>query len=98
MLDDAVTSVGAAAALVGGPAAERLAFRELGLALGLRAVPLIEGNVEERKLRYFLPLADELERFWLEPRSQLAPSWREHREINAVTLAACLAPEGVLGG
>lgn len=97
VLDDAVTSVEAAAALVGGPAGERLAFRELGLALGLRAVPLIEGNVAERELKYFLPVADELERFWLDPGNHEAATWREHRDINAVTLAACLAPEGVLG-
>jgi hypothetical protein len=74
------------------PAVQRLAFRELGLALGLHAVPLLDS----KSLMRYLPLADQLEQFWLSPRHQAAASWVEHRDINAVTLAACLAPEGSL--
>jgi hypothetical protein len=74
------------------PAAQRLAFRELGLALGLHAVPSLGVSA----LRRYMPLADELVQFWVKPTHQAAASWIEHRDINAVTLAACLAPEGSL--
>ncbi len=44
-----------------------------------------------------MPLAFELEGHWLDPANQAAPAWRAHHDINAVTLAAALAPRGVLG-
>ena len=94
VLADAEISVAAAARSIGlgSPAARRLAFRELGLALGLHAVEQLNTN----RLVAFVPLAARLEDFWLEPAHQAAASWTEHRDINAVTLAACLAPEGTL--
>jgi hypothetical protein len=85
LAEEAEASVDAAARTIGGPAARRLAFRELGFALGL--------HTDER----YLPLATELERFWLEPANQSAESWGEHRDINDVSLAAALAPAGALG-
>jgi hypothetical protein len=94
VLADAEASVAAAARspALHLPAVQRLAFRELGLALGLHAAPLLGS----KSLMRYLPLADQLEQFWLSPRHQAATSWIEHRDINAVTLAACLAPEGSL--
>ncbi|HEY3074364.1 MAG TPA: hypothetical protein VGJ74_04225 [Burkholderiales bacterium] len=93
-LADAELSVAAAASAVSArlPAAHRLAFRELGLALGLHAVE----QLNTKRLIAFVPLAEKLEDFWLEPAHQAAASWTEHRDINAVTLAACLAPDGAL--
>lgn len=44
-----------------------------------------------------MPLTAELEDFWLDPVNQSAATWTGHRDINAVTLAACLAPYGALG-
>jgi hypothetical protein len=90
-----------------GPAAQRLAFRELGLAIGLHAVPLLEERASRlaggrelarfvAALRPHVPLAGELERFWLDPASQAAHSWRAHQDINAVMLATSLVPEGFL--
>ncbi len=89
----------------------RLAFRELGLAIGLRAmVPLaglIAANPEKldlyglrypriKNLSEFIPVADTLEDFWLSPKNQEAGTWMDHREINMVMLATSLAPEGFL--
>jgi hypothetical protein len=92
-------------------AAYRLAFRELGLSIELKsAVPLREwskknpeliapGSTLLRKigeLAGYLPFAGEIESFWLEGRNRESESWREHREINMVMLAASLAPDGFL--
>ncbi|MGQ0652184.1 MAG: hypothetical protein ACT4P4_07960 [Betaproteobacteria bacterium] len=85
IVEDVEASVAAAAQTIGGPARQRLAFRELGLALGLHT------------LERYAPLAREIENFWLDPASQAAETWTGHLDINAVTLAASLAPEGVPG-
>lgn len=88
-----------------GHASRRLAFRELGLAIGLAgAKRLLEapavterlpsGHLEE--LRRHLPLREAVESFWLEEENRAAESWTGHREINRVTLATSLAPEGYL--
>ncbi len=93
------------------PAAMRLAFRELGLAVGLHGEPLMRALVETHRqafanavrlqaqldgLRRFMPLAGTLEAFWLAPQNRTAPSWTEHEDINTVTLATALAPEDFL--
>jgi hypothetical protein len=89
------------------PAAYRLAFRELGLAIGLKGVvPLWEWAEKsgerrpvQRKiaaLKGYLPLAGEIEDFWLEGSNRETETWREHREINMVMLATSLAPDGFL--
>jgi hypothetical protein len=98
VLDDAALSAQAAAPELGGSAVHRLAFRELGFALGLHAVEPLGKHVPVRRLEPFVALASELEDFWLDPANQRARTWTGHRDINAVTLAACLAPEGVIGG
>lgn len=98
VLAEAAESV-AAVARTGGfafPAAHRLAFRELGLALGLHAVAPLAEHADVKPLARFVPLAKTLEDFWLDPANQAPPSWGEHSDINAVTLAACLAPKGSL--
>ncbi len=93
------------------PAEYRLAFRELGLSIGLRAVEKVQAMVKENAdlvpmadavrpsitaLMGFEPLMETIEQFWLEPASQAAKSWTEHLEINRVMLATSLAPEGFL--
>lgn len=73
----------------------RLAFRECGLSLGLRAVESAHdsGVLPEScdRLSEYFPLAREIEDFWLESDNQQAESWAGHLDINAVTLAASLA-------
>lgn len=93
------------------PVSHRLAFRELGLAIGLHAVEFLretakdgkqytgkQGNLTRRleSLLPYLSLADTIESFWLEPGHRQAPTWLEHREINMVMLATSLAPNGYL--
>ena len=83
-------------------AERRLAFRELGLAIGLKAsvemdnagaAASVEGASElVTQLRAHSSLASQIEGFWSEPHSRSARSWREHEDINAVMLAASLSP------
>jgi hypothetical protein len=47
-------------------------------------------------LKGYLPLAGEIEDFWLEGSNRETETWREHREINMVMLATSLAPDGFL--
>jgi hypothetical protein len=93
------------------PADHRLAFRELGLSIGLRAVEKLRGLIEENpglfdgkppllsrleSLMHFGSLREAVEMFWLEKANREAGSWIEHRDINMVMLATSLAPDGYL--
>ena len=86
------------------PASSRLAFRELGLAIGLHAAqklkemdekPSISQELLEKILRH-KPLASKIIEFWLNPENQQAKSWQRHRNINMVMLATSLVPDGYL--
>jgi hypothetical protein len=96
---------------LGLPADYRLAFRELGLSVGLRAAEKLQGLIEQNPglfkkghplhkriepLMRYVPLADTIETFWLERANREADSWTAHRDINMVTLATSLAPDGYL--
>jgi hypothetical protein len=76
------------------PAARRLGFRELGLAIGLAAVQR-EPTLSAR-FAPFQPLRDELTAFWLRPDHRQTRAWTEHADINDVMLATSLAPAGYL--
>ena len=93
------------------PAAYRLAFRELGLSIGLHATVLLRQLVQEHPelldrngrisrqldlLDRYLPLAEKIEYFWLDDENRAARSWNEHREINMVMLATSLAPRSFI--
>jgi hypothetical protein len=70
------------------PAGHRLAFRELGLAIGLAApLPGLERHA---------PLRDAIDAFWADPSHRQVAAWREHADINDVMLATSLLPEGYL--
>lgn len=94
------------------PAAYRLAFRELGLVIGLHGAERLEELFRDRpelfahqdnlapRLREILqhkPLCDRIEEFWLSAENQRAPSWTEHLDINTVMLATSLVPDGYFG-
>ena len=96
---------------LGLPADYRLAFRELGLSLGLRAVEMMQGMLEQNSelftrqnhlhariehLMRHVPLSESIEAFWLAPANRQAESWIEHRDINMVMLATSLAPDAYL--
>jgi hypothetical protein len=93
------------------PAEYRLAFRELGLSIGLRAVERLRGIIGEKpgifnkkppllprieELMQYRSFSERIEIFWLEEANQKAGSWTEHRDINMVMLATSLAPDGYL--
>jgi len=93
------------------PASRRLAFRELGLGIGLRAIPMIAAEVRSRPERFADPqsiedlleelrphahLANSIGSFWMQPAQQQARTWTSHLDINEVMLATQLLPEGFL--
>jgi hypothetical protein len=86
---------------LGGPASSRLAFRELGLAIGLAAVPRMRAavggsNPSLDRLMAFAGVGDRIDAFWMDPSNRRAASWLEHRNINEVMLATSLVPDGYL--
>jgi len=93
------------------PAEYRLAFRELGLSIGLRAAGKMQGLIVKNPgffnskypphsrietLRGFAPLIKAIESFWLEPANREATSWADHCDINRVMLSTSLSPDGYL--
>jgi len=93
------------------PAGYRLAFRELGLSIGLHAVEKVRELIEGKSgffrgrdslhslvksLSRYAELRETIETFWLEGANREAGSWTEHRDINNVMLATSLAPNGFL--
>ena len=91
------------------PAGYRLAFRELGLSIGLAAIEDLAKWIEENpelgrgqlkpqvvELIGYMPLREKIEQFWKDGKNREANTWIEHREINMVMLATSLAPEGFL--
>ncbi len=92
------------------PPQYRLAFRELGLVIGLHAVERmqqrLDGKQHEvnssrlqeqlRELMRYTGLREHIENFWRNPEHQHTDSWSEHRDINEVMLATSLAPDGFL--
>jgi hypothetical protein len=93
------------------PASYRLAFRELGLSIGLAVIEKIKGLIREKEgcfagegelssivsslLRY-VPLRETIQTFWLQKANQESKSWRNHLDIDMVMLATSLTPDGYL--
>lgn len=91
------------------PADYRLAFRELGLSIGLKGVEKLQGWIKENPdlfsgalkreveaLMRYVPLSETIEQFWLDEKNTGTDSWTGHRDINMVMLATSLAPEEFL--
>ena len=86
------------------PAEHRLAFRELGLSIGLhgltRVRDLVAGDRELAAvcngLLLYAPLAGQIEHFWCDSEHRLSSSWLDHRDINVVMLVTTLVPESYL--
>lgn len=66
-------------------AEHRLAFRELGLCIGLDAARALSPELE----RYW-PLREKLESFWVTPAHREGGLWQSHADINDVMLATSL--------
>jgi len=92
----------------GGLADRRLAFRELGLAIGLDALGIIRTGARwvpggTARLQALLEqiddlvtLAERIRSFWLLPAHRATRTWMEHQDINEVMLATSLLPDGFL--
>lgn len=85
------------------PAEARLAFRELGLSIGLQALPLLYADGRDAatvtaldRLHGYRHLVERIECFWSDPLSQRFASWTDHRHFNSVMLASSLLPDGLL--
>ena len=93
------------------PADYRLAFRELGLSIGLGMLESLAGLVERNEhtfvkehdlwvrmnaLSRYETLKEAIDEFWLQNENQEAESWIAHRDINMVMLATSLSPDGYL--
>lgn len=84
-------------------AEHRLAFRELGLAIGLHAIPLIYRSQpppatlqQLDRLARHAAMAETIQAFWLDPGNRQASTWLGHPDINAVMLATSQLPQGFL--
>ena len=71
------------------PPTSRLAFRELGLSIGLQAAGSDEAFTR------FLPLVDAIESTWTAPVAQASIAWIAHQDINSVMLATSLVPDAI---
>ena len=89
----------------------RLAFRELGLSIGLHAVEKMQQLFSRHaecfkdhpllrsqlgEFEAYLPLCEFIENFWLAPENQKSSTWNGHLDINSVMLATSLDPDGYL--
>jgi len=87
-----------------GRSESRLAFRELGLAIGLAAVERMRsGDVGLEGAEQALDalsehraLGEAIVRFWWVDAHRRARTWIDHRDINEVMLATALLPDGLL--
>lgn len=93
------------------PAESRLAFRELGLSIGLHAIDRMQKTIKlhpdgfvdanqlsarVNKLIHFTRINEFIVNFWLEPGHRSVNTWMEHTDINNVMLATSLEPDGYL--
>ena len=95
----------------GYPIEYRLAFREMGVSIGIKGIYYLKILLESHKnsfkehdylfhqvedLMEYMPLADSLEKFWLKKENRKSKTWIEHQKINMVMLATSLVPCGFL--
>lgn len=93
------------------PARSRLAFRELGLSIGIAGIESLPALIEKNSIMFegqetiirsvqalqdYLPLRVSIEKFWLAEENQASVTWTGHKEINTVMLVTSLVPYGFL--
>ena len=108
VVNAALISVGSYAP--GGDAESRLAFRELGLSIGMKGLQRVKtslGRIPDPQISHellqrvmdlerFAPLGEEIDKFWTSSNNQKATTWSDHRDIDMVMLATSLAPGSFL--
>ena len=93
------------------PAVSRLAFREIGLSIGLHALEIMKlllndnqnqfkhnNKIEKclKEVSQFEFIADEIDAYWLDKAHSSTRTWNEHYNINNVMLATSLMPRTYL--
>jgi hypothetical protein len=93
------------------PAEYRLAFRELGLSIGLHAIERLRSLIKQHPFLFddldtlypqindlmnYSLLKEQIETFWLKRSNRETRSWKDHGDINMVMLATSLVPDGYL--
>jgi hypothetical protein len=93
------------------PAEYRLAFRELGLSIGLKGVEKLikwinenpklfdRDNSLQQRVESFLKyksVGETIDQFWMNNKNRKHNSWTDHQDINMVMLATSLAPDEFL--
>ncbi len=113
VLDDSLTSLNyfVRKSSLNLPSNYRLAFRELGLSIGLQAIVKLQGLIDQhaavfkkqydvrsrvQRLMEYTHLSELINIFWLAIKNRESRSWTEHRDINMVMLATSLSPHGYL--
>ena len=89
----------------------RLAFRELGMSIGLHAIEKLPGLIQQdprsfivlnrlhsqtENLMRYTPLSNMIGAYWLDDTNRQAAGWTAHRDINMVMLATSLSPDGYI--
>ena len=87
----------------------RLAFRELGLSIGLKGLKIMEICMKDhpelftsthedlfKQIKNYQNISQDIDNFWLNPLNQKSMNWIEHKDINMVMLATSLCPQGFL--
>ena len=87
------------------PTGYRLAFRELGLSIGLKGVEKLQELIKENpdlfnnslhqrveSLLRYKPAGEIIDQFWMNDENRKYSSWTDHEDINMVMLATSLAP------
>jgi len=91
--------------LLARPASERLAFRELGLSIGMHGLELVRNFAADdraldepfRRVLRYAPLAVRIDEFWSDESNRRNETWTDQADINDVMLATALAPAGHFG-
>lgn len=92
------------------PAEYRLAFRELGLSIGLKGIEKLVSIISSKPdlfinrellahvdtLKKYSALSNSIDLFWIDETNRKSPTWIDHLEINMVMLATSLAPDAYL--
>jgi hypothetical protein len=93
------------------PARARLAFRELGLSIGLQAIGRLQALFEQRpdefmdkvrvqshirRLSRHAGMSCIINTFWFDKNNRSSSTWTDHLNINMVMLATSLLPDGYL--
>jgi hypothetical protein len=89
---------------LGRSAEHRLAFRELGLSIGIAGIRRAnQWVVNDRELANichrlagYSPLREQIQNFWIQLAARQSATWLEHADINSVMLATSLSPESYL--